>query len=57
MIDVINLVDTLKGEINRMCVTDDLLELESMALCATLNLERLLDIRLSELRQKEKNDE
>ena len=57
MNEVMDLADTLKGEINRMCVTKDVLELEFMALCATMNLEKLLDIRLKELKQKEKDDE
>lgn len=35
------LADTIQGEINRMCVTKDLSELDSMALHAKKNLEKL----------------
>ena len=38
---MIILADTIKGEINRMCVTDDLSELDSMTLHATKNIEKL----------------
>jgi hypothetical protein len=38
---ILNLADTLQGEINRMCVTKDLAELDSMALHAKKNLEKL----------------
>ena len=39
------LVSTIHNEINRMCITKDLAELEAMALCAQGNIERLLSIR------------
>lgn len=39
-----NLVDTIQGEINRMCVTDELHELDTMALHARKNIDRLHDI-------------
>lgn len=29
--ETLNLADTIKGEINRMCVTDDLAELDTMS--------------------------
>lgn len=38
---ILNLADTIQGEINRMCVTKDLAELDSMALHAKKNLEKL----------------
>ena len=47
-----NLVDMLKGEINRMCVTDDLAELDSMALHARKNIEKLQNMRYADLRGK-----
>lgn len=50
-----NLVDMLKGEINRMCVTDDLAELDSMALHARKNIEKLQNMRYADLRGQ-KND-
>lgn len=42
------LIDTIHDEINRMCVTKDLKELESMSLCAQGNIERLQDIRYND---------
>lgn len=35
------LADTIEGEINRMCVTKELSELDSMALHAKKNIEKL----------------
>lgn len=35
------LADTIKGEINRMCVTHELSELNTMHLHAKINLDRL----------------
>lgn len=43
------LADTLKGEINRMCVTDELSELDTMALHAKKNIEKLQNMRYSDL--------
>ena len=40
-----NLVDTIQGEINRMCVTDDLAELNTMAHHAIQNIKNLQDMR------------
>ena len=42
---MMNLADTIEGEINRMCVTDDLAELDSMALHAWKNIEKLKKLR------------
>lgn len=39
------LVDTIQGEINRMCVTKDLAELDSMTSHAKLNIEKLQNMR------------
>ena len=39
--EILNLADMIHGEINRMCVTKDLSELDSMALYAKKNLEKL----------------
>ena len=39
------LADTIKGEINRMCVTKELSELDSMALHARKNIEKLQRMR------------
>ena len=38
---MLNIADTLKGEINRMCVTKDLSELDRMHLYARVNLNKL----------------
>ena len=45
--EMYNLADMIQGEINRMCVTEDLTELDSMTLHARNNI-----IRLQELRYK-----
>lgn len=39
------LADTIQGEINRMCVTEDLSELDTMALHARKNIEKLQNMR------------
>jgi hypothetical protein len=46
---LLNLADTIKGEINRMCVTDLLSELDTMAFHAQKNLEKLRSIRYADL--------
>ena len=45
----LNLADTIKGEINRMCVTDDIAELDTMALHARRNIERLQSLRYASI--------
>lgn len=40
-----NLVDTITGEINRMCVTHDLNELDTMSQHAKKNIEKLQSLR------------
>ena len=47
---MMNLADTIKGEINRMCVTSDLAELDTMYQHATVNLKKLLDMRYHDLK-------
>ena len=39
------LADMIQGEINRMCVTKNLAELDSMASNAKLNIEKLQNMR------------
>ena len=46
------LADTIEGEINRMCVTKDIKELDAMALCAQGNIERLLAMRYEDFREQ-----
>jgi hypothetical protein len=50
---MLNLADTIQGEINRMCVTKDLNELNSMALHARRNIEKLHNMRYPELQKEE----
>ncbi len=38
---IMNLADTIKGEINRLCVTKELSELDSMAIHVKRNIEKL----------------
>lgn len=38
------LADTIEGEINRMCVTNDLNELDTMYRHAKINLDKLLSM-------------
>lgn len=38
------LADTIEGEVNRMCVTNELNELDSMYYHATINLGKLLNM-------------
>lgn len=49
------LADTIQGEINRMCVTKELAELDSMALHAKKNIERLQAIRYADLKEGEQD--
>ena len=49
-IEVCNLGDTIQGEVNRMCVTHDLTELDSMALHARKNIEKLQKMRYEQLK-------
>lgn len=41
---VMILADTIQGEINRMCVTNELSELDTMHKHVKVNLDRLLDM-------------
>ena len=43
------LADTIKGEINRMCVTYSLAELDTMADHAIRNIEKLQNMRFADL--------
>lgn len=42
---MMNLADTITGEINRMCVTNEMNELDSMAMYAKKNIEKLQIMR------------
>lgn len=39
--EIMNLADTIKGEVNRMCVTSELDELDTMMQHARNNIEKL----------------
>ena len=39
--EMMNLADTIQGEINRMCVTKELAEFDSMCLHVRKNIEKL----------------
>lgn len=59
--EIMNLADTIKGEVNRMCVTDELTELDSMHLHAKNNINKLAkmiyDYRFSLLRGDSDEDD
>ncbi len=48
--EMLILADTIQGEINRMCVTKDLSELDTMALHAKKNIEKLQNMRYAEMK-------
>lgn len=50
--NILILADTIKGEINRMCTTKDIEELDAMALCAQGNIEQLLSIRYNDFKEQ-----
>lgn len=50
MKEVCILGDTIQGEVNRMCVTHDLAELDTMAHHAQMNIERLQKMRYEQLK-------
>lgn len=50
---MMNLADTIQGEINRMCVTKELSELDSMAMHAKKNIEKLQLMRYKDFAKSE----
>ena len=48
---MLNLADMINGEVNRMCVTKELSELDSMALHAKKNIEKLQAMRYADLKE------
>lgn len=46
------LADMIQGEINRMCVTDDMIELNNMSLYARNNIGKLRDMREADLAER-----
>ena len=49
------LADMIQGEINRMCVTDDIIELNNMSLYARNNIGKLRDMREADLAERKEN--
>lgn len=47
------LADTIKGELNRMCVTDDRAELDDMFIYAIENISKLHSMRVLQLTRKD----
>lgn len=43
--EIMNLADIIKGEINRMCVTKELRELDTMEQYALINITKLAHMR------------
>ena len=54
--EICNLADMIKGEINRMCVTNDLAELDNMAFYAMKNIERLQSIRYEQMQSEREKE-
>lgn len=50
---LLNLADTIKGEINRMCVTDDVSELFSMSIHAEQNICKLCSMRYEDFKKRQ----
>ena len=54
--EMLNLADTIKGEINRICITKDLSEVDTMHLHASGNIDKLwkmkADLLLKEMRKE-----
>lgn len=51
------LADTIEGEVNRMCVTNELTELVTMYYHATINLGKLLNMIYKVKFKVERNEE
>ena len=54
---IIEIADMLEGEINRMCVTNDIVELETMTYHAWKNIVRLQGIRHNEIVSRMRGEE
>lgn len=48
--ELLLIADAIDGEINRMCITDDLEELDTMALHALKNIKKLQSIRYKDIK-------
>ena len=48
--EVLLIADTIEGEINRICVTDNLEELDTMVLYVLKNIKKLQSIRYKDIK-------
>lgn len=55
--EMLNLADTIKGEINRICVTKDLSEVDTMHLHASKNIDKLWQMKAKLLVEEMRKDE
>lgn len=51
--EVLNLANTIQGEINRICVSDDVEEINSMANWARQNIQKLFKLRYKDVTDRE----
>lgn len=54
---MMNLADTIQGEINRMCVTNELSELDTMYQHALVNIRKLRDMKFNDFIERKKENE
>lgn len=55
--EMYNLVEMLRGEVNRMCITDEMKELDNLRLCADLNISKLFDMNVQRLEEEKHETE
>lgn len=51
-----NITDMIRGEINRMCVTDNLAELDAMHTYSVKNLEKLHELMYQRWKERKVNN-
>ena len=51
--ELLNLADIIQGEINRICVTNDIKELSDMTIYVERNIHKLYSIRYKDLTEKQ----
>ncbi len=58
--ELLNLADTIQGEVNRLCVTDDITELYKLSVHVENNIKKLCSMRYADFekihKEKPKND-
>lgn len=55
--ELMTLANTIKDEIRRMCLTNDLSELDTMALHARKNIEKLQNMRYSDITEEVREEQ